>query len=65
MKPSVVNCPVCRTPVEWTPASKFRPFCSQRCKTNDLGAWATGQYQVPGEPVTEADLERLITPDKS
>ena len=63
MKPSVVNCPVCKKPVEWTPASKFRPFCSQRCKTNDLGAWATGRYQVPGEPVTEADLERLLPGD--
>ena len=29
------------TPVEWTPASRWRPFCSERCKMIDLGAWAT------------------------
>jgi endogenous inhibitor of DNA gyrase (YacG/DUF329 family) len=53
MKPKIVNCPVCRKPVEWTPESKFRPFCSKRCKTNDLGAWATEQYRVAGEPLIE------------
>lgn len=53
MKPRIVNCPVCRKPVEWTTESRFRPFCSKRCKTNDLGAWATEQYRVAGEPLIE------------
>ena len=42
-----VRCPQCGAPVEWTPASKFRPFCSERCKTLDLGAWASEAYRVP------------------
>jgi uncharacterized protein len=33
--------------VEWTAAAKFRPFCSERCKTLDLGAWASEAYRVP------------------
>jgi endogenous inhibitor of DNA gyrase (YacG/DUF329 family) len=64
--PRIVPCPQCGKPVEWTPASRFRPFCSERCKMIDLGAWATGAYRIPteegpdegevrggGEPTTE------------
>jgi endogenous inhibitor of DNA gyrase (YacG/DUF329 family) len=41
-------CPICRKPVSWE-TNPLRPFCSQRCKTLDLGAWASGAYQLPGE----------------
>jgi hypothetical protein len=57
MKPRIVNCPRCKKPVEWTPAAKFRPFCSKRCKTNDLGAWASEQYRVAGEPLIDPPFE--------
>jgi uncharacterized protein len=43
-----VNCPVCGKPVPWTPESAYRPFCSERCKKIDLGAWASGEYKLPG-----------------
>jgi endogenous inhibitor of DNA gyrase (YacG/DUF329 family) len=46
-KPRVVSCPRCGAPVPWTPESRYRPFCSERCKTTDLGAWAQEQYRVP------------------
>jgi len=42
-----VVCPACGKGVEWTPASAWRPFCSERCKLIDLGAWATERYRVP------------------
>jgi uncharacterized protein len=44
--PRIVKCPQCGTPVPWTPASKWRPFCSERCKLIDLGAWASEQYRI-------------------
>jgi endogenous inhibitor of DNA gyrase (YacG/DUF329 family) len=44
-----VRCPQCGTPVEWSAASAWRPFCSERCKTIDLGAWASEAYRVPAE----------------
>jgi len=47
--PLVVSCPRCRTPVEWKPESSFRPFCSERCKMGDLGAWATEKFRVPDD----------------
>ena len=48
VKPArTVNCPQCGEPVEWVEASRFRPFCSARCKGADLGAWASGNYVIP------------------
>jgi len=45
--PRTVACPTCGARVPWTPESKFRPFCSERCKTIDLGAWANESYRIP------------------
>jgi endogenous inhibitor of DNA gyrase (YacG/DUF329 family) len=33
----------------------WRPFCSERCKLQDLARWAEGSYHVPGERVDEPD----------
>jgi endogenous inhibitor of DNA gyrase (YacG/DUF329 family) len=33
----------------------WRPFCSERCKLQDLARWADGTYRVPGEPSESAD----------
>jgi hypothetical protein len=35
--------------VAWEEKSRYRPFCSERCKMMDLGAWATEAYRVPVE----------------
>jgi len=43
----VVSCPRCGNNVEWTTANAYRPFCSERCKLIDFGAWATEKYRVP------------------
>jgi len=54
-----VSCPTCNRPVEWSEASPFRPFCSERCKLIDLGAWASESNAIPGEPLpTEDDDEK-------
>ncbi|MDR2241123.1 MAG: DNA gyrase inhibitor YacG [Zoogloeaceae bacterium] len=46
-KPRIVNCPACGKPVPWSAESAFRPFCSERCRNIDLGAWAAEEYRVP------------------
>ncbi len=58
---TVVNCPTCSAQVEWTEINKFRPFCSQRCKQIDLGAWAEEKYVIPAvtPPPDEDDPDRL------
>ena len=44
-------CVFCRKhPVE----AKWRPFCSERCKLQDLAQWADGTYRVAAEPVKPA-----------
>jgi uncharacterized protein len=45
----VVACPQCGTSVVWEEQNRYRPFCSERCKMIDLGAWATEAYRVPVE----------------
>lgn len=46
----LVRCPTCEAQVPWVPESRWRPFCSERCKQIDLGAWASNQYAIPGKP---------------
>jgi endogenous inhibitor of DNA gyrase (YacG/DUF329 family) len=46
---AVVKCPTCGTPVRWDATSAFRPFCSERCKNVDLGAWASERYAIGGD----------------
>jgi endogenous inhibitor of DNA gyrase (YacG/DUF329 family) len=50
-----VRCPTCDRPVEWTESSRWRPFCSERCKLIDLGAWASGQRAIPGEEIKDEE----------
>ena len=38
--PRTFPCPRCGEPSVWE-GNEFRPFCSERCKLIDLGAWAT------------------------
>ena len=33
----------------------WRPFCSERCKLQDLARWVDGAYTVPGERVSDSD----------
>ena len=47
MSTRVVNCPHCGKPVPWSAANPFRPFCSERCRLIDFGAWATEAYRIP------------------
>jgi len=52
-----VACPTCQRPVVWSTESPFRPFCSERCRLIDLGAWVSEQHAIPGEelPVARDD----------
>lgn len=47
-----VKCPTCEREIDWS-QSPFRPFCSERCRLIDLGAWLTEKHAIPGEPAPE------------
>jgi endogenous inhibitor of DNA gyrase (YacG/DUF329 family) len=51
----VVACPVCGAAVAWNATSTWRPFCSARCKTIDLGDWASERHVIAGRPDTDPD----------
>lgn len=53
MSATTVKCPTCQADVEWGPQSPFRPFCSDRCKLIDLGAWAAEEHSIPGDSLED------------
>jgi endogenous inhibitor of DNA gyrase (YacG/DUF329 family) len=52
-----VACPRCGKLTPFVPDNKWRPFCSERCKMIDLGAWAAESYRVPAEDQIPEDEE--------
>ena len=50
-----VPCPTCRQPALFAPANRWRPFCSERCRSIDLGAWASENYRVASKTPDDAD----------
>lgn len=50
-----VPCPTCRRPVAYEPGNRWRPFCSQRCRNADLGAWASEAFRVAAETPPDDD----------
>ena len=57
-----VKCPGCGALCLFAPANKWRPFCSERCRSLDLGAWASERYRVNGQAHATLDAD---TPDPS
>jgi len=46
-----ITCPTCGKKNTWKVDNLFRPFCSERCKLIDLGAWADESRHIPGEKI--------------
>jgi len=63
----IVKCPTCKTSVEWTKDSQFRPFCSKRCRLIDLGEWASESHVIPESKLEhEVDLpDELLSMEDS
>jgi hypothetical protein len=36
---------------------RWRPFCSERCRNEDLARWAEGRYRVASDPVPTTDTD--------
>jgi uncharacterized protein len=56
-----VKCPTCGRETEYSTENGFRPFCSERCKLIDFGAWADEEFALPAqtESLTEEDLDKI------
>lgn len=55
--PRTFPCPRCGEASNWE-GNEFRPFCSERCKLIDLGAWASEEYKLPTQDAPQAGLQR-------
>ena len=56
MSPTKVKCPTCKREIDWD-ESPYKPFCSERCRLIDLGAWLLEQRSIPGDTTPSADSE--------
>ena len=55
LKPRLVRCPQCGGDSVYAPTNKWRPFCSERCRQMDLGAWASESFRVAATPPQDPD----------
>jgi len=60
------RCPTCKKIVEvsltkQSEEAKLFPFCSQRCKLIDLGAWLDDKYKIVSKP---SDIPPDISADE-
>lgn len=49
------RCPICKAPTDSATDADF-PFCSERCRMRDLGAWASEKYVVSDSIFNEEEL---------
>ena len=45
----IVRCPACGGDSIYSTANSYRPFCCERCKNMDFGAWASESFRLPTE----------------
>jgi hypothetical protein len=57
-----MKCPICKKPVEMSDP-EF-PFCSERCRLLDLGAWASEQYVI-STPINPEDRDENAEPESN
>lgn len=68
-----ISCPQCGKDALWSAENPYRPFCCERCRLIDLGAWASESYQIPQAHDAELyddfstgldDAEKAFTPTR-
>lgn len=57
MKKLLIKCPTCTKEHDYYLSKPWSPFCSERCRLIDLGAWASETHRIKGEslPPSESD----------
>ncbi len=56
-RPVKAHCPICEQHTD--PNNRHYPFCSERCKTIDLGRWVDEKYKIT-RPIEQRDLEEGV-----
>ena len=53
----IVACPRCGRDAHYHVSNPSRPFCTERCRLIDLGAWANEEHRITGDSVPVDDDE--------
>ncbi len=51
------KCPICKKPTDSSNDAEF-PFCSERCRLLDLGAWSAEKYVVSDPIFDEEEIPK-------
>jgi uncharacterized protein len=43
---------------------RWRPFCGQRCRLQDLARWIDGDYRVAGEEISQEPMPPVDADDR-
>jgi endogenous inhibitor of DNA gyrase (YacG/DUF329 family) len=62
--PHLVPCPTCGKPTAYAASNRWRPFCCERCRSIDLGAWASEAYRIPDPASDPASGEQAADPGR-
>jgi uncharacterized protein len=54
-----LRCPTCKREIAWSEQFPHRPFCSDRCRLIDLGAWLSEQRAIAGKSAEFSDDNAL------
>jgi endogenous inhibitor of DNA gyrase (YacG/DUF329 family) len=57
-----VACPNCNKNVAWTAESRWKPFCSERCKMIDLGEWFEETNRISDD---QESAQEFLSPEDS
>lgn len=63
MTTQLVKCPECGKSARFDSTNEFKPFCSERCRLLDLGAWASESYRVPTEESRDDVMSEDLPPE--
>lgn len=64
MSKKIVKCPRCLKDSVYDETNEFRPFCSERCQTLDLGAWAAEKFTIPAEENVNVEVNKNQAEDE-
>ncbi len=54
------RCAWCQRPYPSDMDLALLPFCSRRCRLQDLSKWLSGEYRVATAPVTADEAEAVV-----
>ncbi len=64
MPERIAACPQCGTSTRLDTSNPWRPFCCERCKLMDFGAWLSGRYALPLENTDAPESPEEADPDQ-